>query len=101
GVLHECDISPKPMPRLGVFLKDYKTMFTDWGGMVEYIAKPGQIVKEGEPLAQVLNIDDLDTDDGSRTLYAPCDLIPILHFPSASVLSCTQLYKVFTNYVEL
>jgi hypothetical protein len=58
-------------------------------------------VKKGEPLAQILNIDDLDTDNGSRTLEAPRDLIPILHFPSASVLSGTQLYKVFTNYKEL
>ena len=89
------------MTRLGVYLKDYKTMFTDWGGMVEYIAKPGHPVSKGEPMAQILNIDDLDTDNGSRTLSAPCDLIPILHFPSASVLSGTQLYKVFTNYVEL
>ena len=101
GVLHECDIKPKEMQRLGVYLKDYKTLFTNWGGMVEYMAKPGQTVKKGEPLAQILNIDDLDTDNGSRTLEAPCDLIPILHFPSASVLSGTQLYKVFTNYKEL
>ena len=101
GVLHECDIKPKAMQRLGVYLKDYKTLFTNWGGMVEYMAKPGQTVKKGEPLAQILNIDDLDTDNGSRTLEAPCDLIPILHFPSASVLSGTQLYKVFTNYREL
>ncbi len=98
GVLHDCAIQPKVMDRLAVELKDYKTLFTDWGGMVEYIAKPGQTVKQGEPLAQILNIDDLDTDRGSRILTAPCDLIPILHFPSASVLSGTQLYKVFTNY---
>ena len=101
GVLHECDIKPTEMKRLGVYLKDYKTLFTNWGGMVEHMAKPGQTVKKGEPLAQILNIDDLDTDNGSRTLEAPCDLIPILHFPSASVLSGTQLYKVFTNYKEL
>ena len=45
--------------------------------------------------------DDLDNENGSRILHAPCDLIPILHFPSASVLSGTQLYKAFTNYIEL
>jgi len=101
GALHHCDIQPKDMQRLAVYLKDYKTLFTNWGGMVEYLAKPGQKINRGEPLAQILNIDDLDTDFGSRTLEAPCDLIPILHFPSASVLSGTQLYKVFTNYFDI
>jgi predicted deacylase len=101
GLLHNCTIHPAPMERLGVMLSDYKTLFTDWGGMVEYIAKPGQRVSQGAPLAQVLNIDDLDNENGSRILHAPCDLIPILHFPSASVLSGTQLYKAFTNYIEL
>ena len=52
-------------------------------------------ITKGQPLAQILNIDDLDNNNGSKLLNAPCDLIPILHFPSASVLSGTQLYKVF------
>jgi predicted deacylase len=101
GALHNCDVKPNDMTRLGVMLKDYKTLFTDWGGMVEYLAKPGESIKAGEPLAKILNIDELDNDNGSRLLNAPCDLIPILHFPSASVLSGTQLYKVFTNYETL
>ena len=101
GALHNCDVKPNDMTRLGVMLKDYKTLFTDWGGMVEYLAKPGESIKAGEPLAKILNIDELDNDNGSRLLNAPCDLIPILHCPSASVLSGTQLYKVFTNYETL
>ncbi|MAI64420.1 MAG: peptidase M14, partial [Alteromonas sp.] len=101
GVLLNSDFSPAEMVRLGVYLKDYKTLYTDFGGMVEYIAKPGQKVKKGEALAQVLNIDELDNSNGSRVLYAPCDLIPMLNFPSASVLSGTQLFKCFTNYFEL
>ena len=98
GVFHHCNVEPNDMTRIGVYLKDYKTLFTDWGGMVEYIAKPGERIKAGEPLANILNIDELDNLNGKRVLNAPCDLIPILHFPSASVLSGTQLYKVFTNY---
>lgn len=101
GSLYQNEITPKAIDRVGVYLKNYKTLFTDWGGMVEYIAKPGQYIKQGEPLAQILNIDDLDNENGSRVLRAPCDLIPILHFPSASVLSGTQLYKVFTEYETL
>lgn len=69
--------------------------------MVEYTAKPGQQIKQGDTLAKVLNIDDLDNQYGAQIIQAPCDLIPILHFPSASVLSGTQLYKCFTRYFDI
>ena len=101
GLLPESQLEPANMTRLGVNLSDYKTLFTQWGGMVQYCAKPGQHVKEGELLAKVLNIDELDNEQGSVDITAPCDLIPMLHFPSASVLSGTQLYKCFTNYVTI
>lgn len=101
GVLPACPHQPQAMTRYGVALSDYKTLFTDFGGMVEYLAKPGTAVSAGEPLARVLNIDELDNARATFTVDAPCDLIPILHFPSASVLSGTQLYKVFTRYTRL
>lgn len=89
------------MQRLGADLADYKTLFTDFGGMVEYCVKPGQKVKKGEVMARVLNIDNLDNDQAVQNVLAPCDLIPMLHFPSASVLRGTQLYKCFAHYKEL
>ncbi|WP_189406879.1 succinylglutamate desuccinylase/aspartoacylase domain-containing protein [Alteromonas halophila] len=101
GVLADCEITPDSMTRVGVSLSDYKTLYTDWGGMVEYLARPGDVVQKGQPLANILNIDELDNARGHQQLLAPCDLIPILHFPSASVLSGTQLYKVFTHYHTL
>lgn len=93
--------TPEDMTRYGVYLQNYKTLFTDFGGMVEYCVKPGQHVKQGETMARVLNIDDLDNAQATQDVKAPCDLIPILHFPSASVLSGTQLYKCFTEYFTL
>jgi predicted deacylase len=101
GVLDNQQYQPAKMQRLGVSLADYKTLFTDFGGMVEYCVKPGQKVKKGEVMARVLNIDHLENDKALHSVLAPCDLIPMLHFPSASVLSGTQLYKCFTNYKEL
>ncbi|MBU3023196.1 succinylglutamate desuccinylase/aspartoacylase family protein [Aestuariibacter sp. A3R04] len=101
GCLPEGSHQPKEMTRIGVDLSDYKTLYTDWGGMVEYCAKPGEKVKKGQVMARVLNIDELDNEAGSFDITAPCDLIPMLHFPSASVLSGTQLYKVFTQYTEI
>ena len=101
GVIESSVYVPKVMNRIGVYLADYKTLFTDFGGMVEYTVKPGDHVKEGDTIAKVLNIDDLDNDHGVNEIKAPCDLIPMLNFPSASVLSGTQLFKCFTNYFEI
>ena len=101
NALPHSSLAPAAMKRVGVMLKDYKTLFTQWGGMVEYCVKPGDWVKRGETIARVLNIDELDTEAGCFAVEAPCDLIPMLHFPSASVLSGTQLFKVFTNYFTL
>lgn len=101
GVLDPTLFGPEKITRYGVTLKNYKTMFTDFGGMVEYCVKPGQKVNKGEVMAKVLNIDNLDNRKSIQEVIAPCDLIPILHFPSASVLSGTQLYKCFTQYYKL
>ena len=60
-----------------------------------------KILSENTDLNTKNDYDDLDNNNGSKLLNAPCDLIPILHFPSASVLSGTQLYKVFTNYYSI
>jgi predicted deacylase len=95
------EIPPEKMQRKAVLLKDYKTFFTQQGGIVEYVAKPGDVIHKGELLARVLNVDNLDSDKATSDILAPCDLVAILHFPSASVLSGTQLYKCFTEYFEL
>lgn len=101
GCLQDVDFTPEKIRRVAVTLDNYKILYSQQGGMVEYIAKPGDTVKRGEVIARVLNVDDLDTTEATQDILAPCDLIPILHFPSASMLSGTQLYKCFTNYFEL
>lgn len=101
GCFSGADYKPEKMKRIAVTLSNYKILYTKQGGIVEYLALPGQYVLQGQPLAKVLNVDELENDRATNTLLAPCDLIPILHFPSASVLSGTQLYKCFTQYFEL
>ena len=101
GCLKDADHRPAQMRRVAVTLDNYKILYTQQGGMVEYLAKPGEKVTKGQALAKVLNVDELENDRATELLLAPCDLIPILHFPSASVLSGTQLYKCFTQYFEI
>ena len=101
GCLQNSSIQAESMQRLAVTLDNYKILYSQQGGMVEYIAKPGDRIKQGQVLAKVLNVDELENPKATQDIIAPCDLIPILHFPSASILSGTQLYKCFTNYFEL
>lgn len=97
----EAVATPAPMTRYAAYLSDYKVLFSKQGGIAEYCAKPGDILKEGDLLLQILNVDELDTERAVERIVAPCDLIPILHFPSASILSGTQVYKCLTNYFVL
>lgn len=101
GCLTQSDIQPNSMTRHAAYLKDYKIMYSQQGGIVEYVAKPGQRVKQGDIMAKILNIDELESAQAVKEITAPCDLIPLLHFPSASILGGTQLYKCLTNYFEL
>lgn len=92
---------PLAMQRYGTYLKDYRILYSQQGGIVEYCAKPGDIIKRNALLAKVLNVDELENQRAVEHIHAPCELIPILHFPSASVLGGTQLYKCLTNFFEL
>ena len=59
GVVDDNEYRPADIQRIGVYLQDYKTLYTNFGGMVEYCVKPGQRVAKDEIMAHVLNIDTL------------------------------------------
>ena len=101
GCLQDSAIQAEKMTRLATNLEHYKVLFSQKGGIVEYMAKPGERISKGQVLAKILNVDELENAKATEEILAPCDLIPILHFPSASILSGTQLYKCFTQYFEL
>ena len=64
--------------------------------------RPGDRIVEIGPGLGALTEPLLEANEGKlQVVELDRDLIPILHFPSASVLSGTQLYKVFTNYKVL
>ncbi len=75
-------------------LKDYKTLFSKHAGMVEYLAKAGDKVNEGQVIARVLNSLEFDTEDAVIEVVAPASGTVILHYPSAAVQVGTQLYKI-------
>lgn len=101
GVLINQGFTPDDMTRYGCYLKDYKAYFAPMGGMIDYLAKFGEVLPAGEPLARILRMDNYGDGDALHYLSLDCDVIPILHFASASVNQGTELYKVFSKFHTL
>jgi len=91
----------KGMTRYACYLKDYKAFYSPMGGMVDYLAEFGKPLPAGEPLARILRMDNYGDGDPLHYLSLDQQVIPILHFASASVNQGTELYKVFTQYEVL
>lgn len=100
-VLEGYNFHPQPMKRYACYLKDYKAYYSPMGGMVDYLAEFGEPLLAGEPLARILRMDNYGDGDPLHYIRLEQDVLPILHFASASVNQGTELYKVFTNYFEL
>lgn len=95
------DFTPQAMTRYACYLNDYFTYYAPMGGMVEYTAKLGQVVKAGDTIAKVLRMERYLSETPLNNLTIDRDAIAILHFASAAVNQGTELYKFFTNYSEL
>lgn len=95
------DYQPKTMTRYGCYLKNYKAFYSPMGGMVDYLAEFGKPLAAGEPLARILRMDNYGDGDPLHYISLDKEVIPILHFASASVNQGTELYKVFSEYFEL
>jgi len=69
--------------------------------MVDYLAEFGKPLPAGEPLARILRMDNYGDGDPLHNISLDEQVLPILHFASASVNQGTELYKVFINYFEI
>ncbi|WP_448551063.1 succinylglutamate desuccinylase/aspartoacylase family protein [Thalassotalea montiporae] len=92
---------PAQMTRYACYLKDYKAFYSPMGGMVDYLAEFGVPLPAGEPLARILRMDNYGDGDALHYISLDKEVIPILHFASASVNQGTELYKVFTEFFTL
>jgi len=105
------DFLPQEMTRYACYLKDYRALYSPMGGMVDYLAEFGKPLPAGEPLARILRMDNYCGDEHSgdelgdgnplHNITLDRQVLPILHFASASVNQGTELYKVFIDYFEL
>ncbi|WP_286263295.1 succinylglutamate desuccinylase/aspartoacylase family protein [Thalassotalea atypica] len=95
------DFVPDEMIRYACYLKDYKAFYSPMGGMVDYLAEFGKPLKAGEPLARILRMDNYGDGDALHYISLDHEVLPILHFASASVNQGTELYKVFSEFFTL
>jgi len=98
NVIEAPQFQPKDMVRYACYLKNYKAFYSPMGGMVDYLAEFGEPLPAGEPLARILRMDNYGDGDPLHYLSLDHQVIPILHFASASVNQGTELYKVFSEY---
>ncbi|KGJ91276.1 succinylglutamate desuccinylase/aspartoacylase family protein [Colwellia psychrerythraea] len=101
GVISNKKYQPQKMTRYACYLKDYKALYSPMGGMVDYLAEFGKPLAAGEPLARILRMDNYGDGEALHNVSLEQEVIPILHFASASVNQGTELYKVFSNYFKL
>ena len=101
GVIDNQQYQPQKMTRYAGYLKDYKALYSPMGGMVDYLAEFGKPLAAGEPLARILRMDNYGDGEALHYVSLEQEVIPILHFASASVNQGTELYKVLCNYFKL
>jgi len=101
GVINNKQYQPKKMTRYACYLKDYKALYSPMAGMVEYLGEFGKPLAAGEPLARILRMDNYGDGEALHNISLEQEVIPILHFASASVNQGTELYKVLCNYFKL
>ena len=106
GVINTQEYMPQKMLRFGCNIQDYKAFYSPMGGMVDYLAEFGKPLKSGEPLVRILRMDNYDISENGQNdslhyITLDHDVLPILHFASASVNQGTELYKLFTKFFVL
>lgn len=83
------------------FLKDYKTIFSPSGGLVDYHFAPGESYKKGDILASFYNLKKIEPANpiisARSTITAESDGIIINRCPSSSVHQGMELFQVMTN----
>jgi len=77
-------------------LKNYVTVYAPSGGLYEYRAKLGEILRKGGELAAQLNFKE--TGGVLSSIKVQEEFIPILHYSSASVSEGDELFKGFTKW---
>ena len=94
-----------PVDCIACLLENYLTVYSKGGGLVDYHATPGQQVKKEERIATILNLhpirDGEEIQNALHVVSAPEAGIILLRYPTASIHSGTELFKLMTKVQNL
>lgn len=83
-------------------LSDYRCYHAPWGGLVEYLKSPGEVVSKGEPLASFLNFKGVhqakDISSAQKSFLAPKNALVINRCPSSNVTQGMELFFVMEEF---
>ena len=96
--------SPDKINSHSCYLKNYKTIYSPKGGLVDYHFSPGDRFFKGDNLASFYNLKNIDPKDpissAKSKVIAEQDGIIINRCPSSSVHQGMELFQVMTELNE-
>lgn len=91
--------APKTQISPGKFqqLKHYKTYHAPFGGLCEYLAKPGQEVQAGDEIAKITYYNHETACFNSVSVTAKVPSIVVNHFSTSNIQAGTEIYQLLEN----
>ena len=84
-------------------LKNLKTYYSPYAGLVEYLKAPGNTFRKGDPLAKVLNFREVhesnDIEKAWKTIFAIDSGYIITHSTTGVIHEGNEIFQVMTNSV--
>lgn len=103
-IAEEIVLKAREYDQKACYLKDYRTYYSQRGGLVEYLQKPGDTFKKDTPLYNVLNMSELTEKthltDCLTEVKAQASGIVINHHPSSVIMEGAPIYQVMENFFD-
>lgn len=87
-----------PMRQYWCLLKDYKTYYSKFGGLFEYLVKPGDLLKKEDVMGKFYFLHQLETQTPFEHFKAKEDCVVINHSTSSAVHQGQTLFQVMEKF---
>lgn len=83
-------------------LKNYKTYYSPFAGLIEYLKSPGDSFKKGDILAKVLNFRSVQKSEDLKTAWKEVPAldtgIVITHSPTGVIHEGNEIFQIMTHF---
>jgi len=85
-----------PVP-MACHLKDYKSYYAPAGGLLDFCVKPGDVLKEGQVLGNILKLDQIGSDTALLSVLVQKPGILVSHASSSNCHKGSEIFLVMEN----